>query len=455
MFHVFFIPLRKKFLFNKYSEKMKTEKSKNPFLVAGYISPEYFCDREKETAHIISALHNGRTISLISPRRFGKTGLIHHVFCFYFDIFSTQKNKFFFNLCWLLSVFLLFSCQSTDYIKITDAYLFKDKSFQDVQYLTSNIVNDTFIGNPVRLTKIDTLIYVVDSKLDSLVHIFDIKNNVYKGLGISKGNGPNELLSVGHVTPSIDKKSVWAHDITSRQWKQYDRELNTVIDKIQFSQNINNKLYQIDEPQWISDNLFVCLNFYSHKERFYVVNRDLTDITPVFNPQFSFDDNVPSSLMDDIFSSSIHVRPDKKKVVLTGRYLDCIEIYNIDGSLTKLLKGPETNFNFKFDKNRSVARGAVIKTPDSRRAYLCVKSTNDRIYALYSGKERGDSPDYPDYSYSNIIYTFDWEGNLLKKYVLDCQIGDFDVDESTQTIYAINDMDSSIVSFNLLDDKTL
>ena len=81
---------------------MKTEKSKNPFLVAGYISPEYFCDREKETAHIISALHNGRNISLISPRRFGKTGLIHHVFynlkdekndvfCFYFDIFSTQN----------------------------------------------------------------------------------------------------------------------------------------------------------------------------------------------------------------------------------------------------------------------------------------------------------------------------------------------------------------------------
>jgi len=81
---------------------MKTEKSSNPFLIAGYSTPERFCDREKETKKIISALCNNRNISLISPRRFGKTGLIHHVFynlkdenhdvfCFYFDIFATQN----------------------------------------------------------------------------------------------------------------------------------------------------------------------------------------------------------------------------------------------------------------------------------------------------------------------------------------------------------------------------
>ncbi|GHV26536.1 ATPase [Bacteroidia bacterium] len=77
-------------------------KLNNPFLVAGYDSPAYFCDRETESEKIISALSNDRNISLISPRRIGKTGLIHHVFyqlreydknarCFYLDIFSTQN----------------------------------------------------------------------------------------------------------------------------------------------------------------------------------------------------------------------------------------------------------------------------------------------------------------------------------------------------------------------------
>ena len=52
----------------------------NPFVLNAYISPQLFCDREEETATISSALRNGRHVMLYSPRRYGKTGLIHHVF---------------------------------------------------------------------------------------------------------------------------------------------------------------------------------------------------------------------------------------------------------------------------------------------------------------------------------------------------------------------------------------
>jgi len=81
---------------------MKTLKPYNPFLIAGYHSPDYFCDRENETAKIISALNNERNVSLMSARRYGKTGLIQHVFhkltesdskvvCIYMDIYPTQN----------------------------------------------------------------------------------------------------------------------------------------------------------------------------------------------------------------------------------------------------------------------------------------------------------------------------------------------------------------------------
>lgn len=53
---------------------------KNPFLTYGYISPEYFCDRKKETARLTTFLENGNHVALISPRRMGKTGLIKHCF---------------------------------------------------------------------------------------------------------------------------------------------------------------------------------------------------------------------------------------------------------------------------------------------------------------------------------------------------------------------------------------
>ena len=60
--------------------KKKRKKLENPFVYQGYESPDYFCDRTEETENIFSALQNGRNITLISPRKIGKTGLINHAF---------------------------------------------------------------------------------------------------------------------------------------------------------------------------------------------------------------------------------------------------------------------------------------------------------------------------------------------------------------------------------------
>lgn len=51
----------------------------NPFLIGKYVSPETFCDRDDETRRLISAIDNGRNVTLYSLRRIGKTGLLFHV----------------------------------------------------------------------------------------------------------------------------------------------------------------------------------------------------------------------------------------------------------------------------------------------------------------------------------------------------------------------------------------
>jgi len=72
----------------------------NPFSVLTYLGSDYFCDRENETKKLLEGLKNGRNITLISPRRMGKTGLIKHVFeefdpkealCFYVDLDQTTS----------------------------------------------------------------------------------------------------------------------------------------------------------------------------------------------------------------------------------------------------------------------------------------------------------------------------------------------------------------------------
>jgi len=74
----------------------------NPFVLYGYSGTDNFCDRKQETEIIKDGLYNGSHMCIMSPRRMGKTGLVHHVLqqieaerpdarCFYVDIFSTKE----------------------------------------------------------------------------------------------------------------------------------------------------------------------------------------------------------------------------------------------------------------------------------------------------------------------------------------------------------------------------
>jgi len=79
------------------------KKLRNPFVTSGYVSPKYFCDREKETIEVIRSLTNGNNIAILSPRRMGKTGLIEHCFnkkeirndynTFFIDIYATSNLR--------------------------------------------------------------------------------------------------------------------------------------------------------------------------------------------------------------------------------------------------------------------------------------------------------------------------------------------------------------------------
>jgi GTPase SAR1 family protein len=74
----------------------------NPFITIGYISKEYFCDRENELQILHKYIKNERNITLISARRVGKSALIERFFedmeqenyiCLYVDIYASLSLK--------------------------------------------------------------------------------------------------------------------------------------------------------------------------------------------------------------------------------------------------------------------------------------------------------------------------------------------------------------------------
>lgn len=77
--------------------------TKNPFVIKGYLSPYYFCDREEECKQLKHNIINGRNVAITSTRRMGKTGLIKHFFqdseiqnqyhTFFIDIYATSSMR--------------------------------------------------------------------------------------------------------------------------------------------------------------------------------------------------------------------------------------------------------------------------------------------------------------------------------------------------------------------------
>ena len=75
----------------------------NPFILYGYESEAYFCDRKAETEQLLRLLENGNNVALIAPRRIGKTGLIENLFhksevrknyyTFLIDIYATKNME--------------------------------------------------------------------------------------------------------------------------------------------------------------------------------------------------------------------------------------------------------------------------------------------------------------------------------------------------------------------------
>lgn len=129
--------------------KKQAIKIKNPFVNQGYVSPEYFCDRQQETDLMLNHFENGRNITLVSPRRIGKTGLIKNLFyriehqnkhaiCLYLDIFATKNLQDFTEMFGAV-VFNGFARKEKSFLQKTASVL---SSLRPV------FTNDPFTGMP-------------------------------------------------------------------------------------------------------------------------------------------------------------------------------------------------------------------------------------------------------------------------------------------------------------------
>ena len=123
------------------------ERTSNPFLMRGFVKDEWFCDREKETDRLLNNAANGVDTTLISPRKYGKTGLIFHLFhrieeeklpfkCIYVDLFHTRSLEDFVK------------AMADELIKIPQHTSFGRRVLDFIKRLRPIISYDSLTGDP-------------------------------------------------------------------------------------------------------------------------------------------------------------------------------------------------------------------------------------------------------------------------------------------------------------------
>ena len=141
---------------------------KNPFVVSKRIPNELFCDRNSETAFLIKQMENGRNVVLVSPRRLGKTGLIHHLFeqqqvadnyhTFFVDIYSATSLQ---ELCYIFGK-AVFERLKSRKEKRLDAF------FKTIKSLRANFRVDPITGEP----SIELGVAAIENPVATLEEIF-------------------------------------------------------------------------------------------------------------------------------------------------------------------------------------------------------------------------------------------------------------------------------------------
>lgn len=288
------------------------------------------------------------------------------------------------------------------------------------------------------------ILYLVDSTLimfnvnpsaEFSLFNYSLKNRSISKKYLGRGRGPGEVISA--VNLGINGNYLWVYDVTLKKILVTDKSSAIDTDlKVSFKEfPARHYFYNI--------HLKDSFNYYgigSTSSEFKIQKMDLISDKKISEFGKFESSNVSINSIKQIFESFIYIKPSGNKVVLPYRFTDMIEIFNLETQKGKALHGP-----VGFDVDYSLVNGNMHRTENTRHAFVGGTVTDHYIYLLYSGTLDVKENPY----YGKQIYIYDWEGNPIKKIILDRDVLSLAVSEDDKTIYIYDVNNGSIAQANL------
>ncbi|NMH87590.1 hypothetical protein HHX25_08745 [Flavivirga sp. Y03] len=272
---------------------------------------------------------------------------------------------------------------------------------------------------------------------------YSINNNKISKGYINKGKGPNEAL--GGMTSGLVNNTLWLYDITLKKIITISN-INELIndDYLLFREYpIKERFYMIS----LKDSLnFYGVGSFNTKPKIQEIELTTNKEVDSFGFFESYPKKIPFSAYKSAHESFIFIKSiSRDKIVLAYRFTDAIEIFDLKTRESKVIQGPEV-YNTQFTSIDAGGNNFIMGvTEETRRSFVNGTVTDKYIYLAYSGSRFNTINSY----LSNTVYVYDWNGNPIKKFLLDREILSLTVSKNNKTMYAYDVSTGFIVESNI------
>lgn len=307
-----------------------------------------------------------------------------------------------------------------------------EPDWQPTRSLTGQIVNQAeVIGSPGDLAIIGSYLVLLDGFAGPSFHVFRISDGkLLKSLG-RKGQGPGEFIGPASIDPAPNTESkFWIFDITVCRLTHVNLD-----DVLADERDLGKRVLLLvspgapTHPIWINENLTISPGFFvqgrfGHYGADGEILRTVGDTPPG-------DDRIPAVVRQHAYTGTFQPNAQRTLFALATRYADRIEIYAADGTLIAVAQRP-VGFEPVYELAERSGRPVLGGRSDTRFGYIDVTTTDGRIFAVFSGRTRGEG----EANFGNVVHVFDWNGCLLEVLELDSKVVDIAVDANSWTLYA-------------------
>lgn len=320
---------------------------------------------------------------------------------------------------YLLFLFCLFGCTRTTN---------KQSNIKNIYLEQSNIQD--FIGLPIQLTTLDSVLFINDFYGDSLIHCISLKDNKpIAKLGV-KGSGPNEVLSPLYIFIKEDSLFMFSRP----QWTLYNIDLQggKVKKKITVPMEVS-LLFPFQ------DNFYFCSGMFDDK-RFWILNSlgekvaALGDYPLLWNEEA----HIPLAVRRMFHQVRGYGYSRTKGVAVTDSHV--LDLYNKNHKGEYILKKEVLLSAYEYDfTDKGISSQTQLRSSFMKGA-INLAVTDDYIYILFDVNSQENLK-----RLNNEIWKFDWEGNLICKYKPNIDISLFTLSSCNNIIGLTNTEEPQIV----------